>query len=174
MRSSVTRLAVLFGCFFFLTIGAQAQTGVYATFSASDFDVPNVSWQYGPTFGLYHDFFHFPFIGAGLDARATLAGFNASEIYSGFAGPTFQLHPAILPIKPYAEVLVGAGHVKVGQGLAATNQTAFSYEGVVGLDWTILPRIDWRVVDFSYQEFTNLSVHATPRTVSTGFVLRLP
>lgn len=174
MRSSVTRLAFLLGCFFYLTIGAQAQTGVYATFSASDFDAPNVSWQYGPTFGIYHDFFHFPFIGAGLDARATLTGFNTSEIYSGFAGPTIQLHPAILPIKPYVEVLAGAGHVKVGQGLAATNQTAFSYEGVAGLDWTILPRIDWRVVDFAYQEFTNLSVHATPRTVSTGIVLRLP
>ena len=174
MRSSLARLAVLLGCFFFLSIGAPAQTGVYATFSASDYNVPNVNWQYGPSFGLYSDFLHLPFVGAGFDARATLLGSGTTKIYSGFAGPHVQFHPAILPMKPYVEALVGASQVNIGQGVAATNQTAFTYEGVVGLDWTILPRIDWRVAEFSYQKFTNLGANVTPRTLSTGIVVRLP
>jgi len=175
MPYSPARLAVILACLFFFSFGAYAQTGIYATASASNFNTPNVDWQYGSTFGLYDDFLHAPFVGAGLDARAQLLGSGTSKVYSGLAGPHIQIHPHVIPLMPYFEGLVGAGQVNVGQGSATVDQTAFAYEGVAGIDWTILPRFDWRVVEFSYEGFPNLNASmVSPRTLSTGIVFRVP
>ena len=85
-----------------------------------------------------------------------------------------QIHPHVIPLMPYGEVLIGAGHVNVGEGFAKTDQTAFAYEGVIGADWTIFPHLDWRVVEYSFGGFTDLHAQVSPRTLSTGLVLRLP
>jgi hypothetical protein len=165
------RVALLLGCLIFFSLAAPAQTGVYVAFSASDIQVPNVGWQYGPTFGIYHDAWHFPLVRIGVDARATLLGSGAVDM--GFIGPRLELHPHVLPITPYVEGLVGVGHVSLGGG-APIDQTAFDYEGVVGADWTILPRLDWRVAEFSCGGFTGVTDNPSPRTISTGLVVRLP
>jgi hypothetical protein len=163
----------LLGCLLLFSVAAHAQTGVYAAFSASDLEVPNVGWQYGSTFGIYHDAWHFPFVGVGLDARATLLGSGNHTVDMGFIGPHVQLHPHVLPLMPYVEGLVGAGNVSLGGG-APIDKTAFAYEGVVGVDWTILPHIDWRVAELSFSGFSNVIDNPSPRTLSTGLVVRLP
>jgi hypothetical protein len=38
----------------------------------------------------------------------------------------------------------------------------------------VLPRLDWRVVEFSYGGLSALNGTLNPRTLSTGLVLRLP
>jgi hypothetical protein len=175
MRYSPAWLAVILACLCFFSLGAYAQTGIYATVSASNFNTPNVDWQYGTTLGLYHDFLHAPFVGVGLDARAQLLGSGTSKVYSGLAGLHVQIHPQVLPFKPYFEGLVGAGEVNVGQGSATIDETKLAYEGVAGVDWTILPRFDWRVVEYSYEGFPSLSAsEISPRTLSTGIVFRVP
>jgi hypothetical protein len=54
------------------------------------------------------------------------------------------------------------------------DKVAVAYEGVIGVDWTILPRVDWRVVEYSFGGFSSLNATVSPRTLSTGVVLRLP
>src|ERR1700759_3401428 len=102
----------------FLPLSVFAQTGVYATFNASDFDLPNVNWQYGPVVGIYHNALHLPFLRLGVDGRASFIGSDSTKVYSGLGGVRAEIHPPILPLKPYAEALVGGGKVEFGQGVA--------------------------------------------------------
>jgi hypothetical protein len=77
-------------------------------------------------------------------------------------------------LKPYAEGLVGGGHINVGQGFARTSTTVFEYKVLGGLDFTFFPRLDWRVVEFGYGGFSGQASGVHPKTVSTGIVFRLP
>lgn len=174
LRPIPGRVVLLLTCALFCSGAARAQTGIYATFNASDFETPNVGEQYGPTFGLYHDFLHVPLLHVGFDARATLLGSGSTKADMGLIGPHIQLHPHVLPFMPYVEGLIGGGRVQVGQGLIAVDKTAVAYEGVVGVDWTILPHVDWRVAEYSFGGFSSLNASVSPRTIATGLVVRLP
>ena len=169
-----TRLALILGCLIFFSLAASAQTGIYAEFSTSDFNASGVDRQYGPTFGLYHNLWRPPFLGIGFDLRATLLGSGDTKAYMGFVGPRLQVRPRVIPLMPYVEGLVGVGDVHVGSGGNFFSKTAFAFEGVVGVDWTILPRLDWRVVELSSGGFSSLNASISPRILSTGVVLRLP
>lgn len=168
------RAALVLGCLIFCSLAASAQTGVYAEFSTSDFNGAGAGRHNGATFGLYHNVLRPPFLGIGFDVRATLLGSGDTKAYMGFAGPRLQLRPRVIPLMPYVEGLVGAGNVHVGGGGNAFSNTAVAYEGVAGLDWTILPRLDWRVVEYSAGGFASSDASIAPRTWSTGLVLRLP
>ena len=89
-------------------------------------------------------------------------------------GRAFSFVLALIPLMPYVEGLVGAGNVQVGGAASVVSKTALAYEGVAGIDWTILPRLDWRIVEFSAGGFSSLNASISPRTWSTGLVLRLP
>lgn len=153
---------------------AQAQVGMYAAFGAADFHQPNVNWQYGPMAGLYWNALGVPLIKAGVDVRAAWMGTGNAYDDSYLAGPRVQLHPHIVPLMPYGEALGGVSRVVVGQGVARTAGTKFTYGFVAGLDATIFPRVDWRVVDYSWQRVEDLGIHFQPTQISTGLVLRLP
>ncbi len=167
----VLGIAVLVAVF---CVAAQAQVGVYAAFGASDFHQPNVNWQYGPMAGVYWNALGVPFVKAGLDLRGDWMGAGNAQDDSYFLGPRLQLHPHIVPLMPYAEALGGISRVIVGQGTARTTGTKFSYALVAGLDLTIFPRVDWRVVDYSWQHVENLGIDFKPQQISTGLVVRLP
>jgi hypothetical protein len=52
---------------------------------------------------------------------------------------------------------------------------SIEYQLLGGLDITVLPRIDWRIVEYSYGGFSvPNSADYHPRTFTTGLVLRLP
>lgn len=153
---------------------ANAQTALYGAVSASNFNVPDASWQYGSNFGIYYDHWGVPFVRAGLDLRGSLLGSGDTQLDSGFIGPRVQLHPHVLPLMPYVEALLGMGRLTVGKGAYRQNDTNFEYRLVGGLDMTIFPRLDWRVVDYSWGEMTGTSPAVRPSTLSTGLVLRLP
>lgn len=154
---------------------ASAQTGVYASFTAGKTDLPNTDWIYGPTVGAYFDSSHFPIVEWGADIRASfLGGSGKTQMQSGLVGPRLAAHLPVVPLKPYAELLIGAGHVQAGQGSAQISETKFEYQGVFGADVTVFPRIDWRVVEFSYGGLPNLGGGLNPKTISTGLVFRIP
>jgi hypothetical protein len=171
-------------CFLWMmTLGlagaAQAQTAVYGEFTAAK-SAPNASWMYGPTIGLYHDSGHGLFA-TGLDIRGTFAGRgdtngsgSSQTLDTLEGGVRLAVTPHVLPIKPYAEVLGGLGHLKTGQGSARTSSTKFAYQFLGGLDFTFFPRVDWRVVEFSYGRLAGLGDSFAPKTLSTGLVFRLP
>jgi len=156
------------------SMAATAQVGVYGEFSATKLNVPNTSWIYGPTFGGYLDKGHFWVFSSGVDARGAILGSGSTTLDSGLVGPRVVLRPHLLPIQPYAEALIGAGHADYGQGVAHVSATKFQYQFLGGLDLTILPRIDWRVVEFSYGGLSGLGSSFNPKTISTGIVVRLP
>lgn len=155
-------------------IPASAQIGVYGTFSASNFNVPNVGWRYGSTFGAYDNHWKIPFFALGLDGRGVVVGSGNNKSESGLVGPRIVFQPHILPIMPYVEALAGVGHVDIGQGSAQSSATKFEYNFVGGADLTIFPRFDWRVVEFSYGGLSGFSGSYNPKTLSTGIVFRLP
>lgn len=155
-------------------MAAQAQVGLYAAFGASDFHQPNVNWQYGPMAGLYWNALGVPFIKAGVDVRAAWMGSGDAQDDNYLAGPRVQLHPHVVPLMPYAEALGGVSRVVVGQGSARTAGTKFGYALVAGLDATIFPHVDWRVIDYSWERVENLGIGFQPTQISTGLVIRLP
>lgn len=158
-----------------VTVGsARAQLGVYAGFSASDYHVANVGWQYGPTFGAYFQPFAAPFLRAGIDARASLLGMNNTKVDSILVGPRVQIHPRVLPLMPYGEILIGGAHVNLGQGSANIDKTSIEYQVAGGLDMTIFPRLDWRIAEYSWGSVQNVGTSVKPGTITTGLVLRLP
>ena len=66
------------------------------------------------------------------------------------------------------------GAFGVGFGANQPSNTQFEYQFLAGFDLTVLPRLDWRVVEFSYGGLSAFNGDLHPRTLSTGLVLRLP
>lgn len=159
---------------------AGAQAGVYGQLTAAKLSAANTAWMYGPTVGLYYDYGLGP-VAAGLDVRGSFLGRGNTNgagsdesLKTGLVGVRVAVTPHVLPFKPYAEALGGFGSLTVGQGSARTSSTHFAYELLGGLDLTFLPRLDWRVVEFSYGRFSGLGDSFAPKTLSTGLVFRLP
>jgi hypothetical protein len=161
-------------------VGAKAQTGVYGEFTGGKISAANTAWMYGPTVGLYHDD-GLGLVAVGLDVRGSFlrrgdvngAGSNQS-LNTLMGGARVAVTPHILPIKPYAEALGGYGGLTTGQGVARTSGRHFAYQFLGGVDLTFFPRLDWRVVEFSYGRLSGLGDSYAPKTLSTGLVLRLP
>lgn len=158
----------------------QAQTAIYGEFTGAKVSASDSGWMYGPTFGLYHDSGH-GLIATGLDVRGTFAGRgdtngagSSQTLDTLMGGVRLAITPHVLPIKPYVEALGGLGHLKTGQGTQRTSSTKFAYQFLGGIDLTVLPRIDWRVVEFSYGRLAGLGDSFAPKSLSTGIVFRLP
>ena len=152
---------------------ASAQTGLYVEYGGSKIDSPTNNWVYGPTFGLYHDFYSVPLVHLGGDIRGSVLGLtNKTTITSGMIGPRLSGHPRVLPLMPYLEALGGIGHYDFGSG--QPSDTQFEYQFLAGLDLTVLPRLDWRLVEFSYGGLSAFNGSLHPKTLSMGVVLRLP
>lgn len=153
---------------------ARAQTAVYAEYGASWYGIPNLSVQSGPTFGVYYQPLGIPVVRAGLDARASFMGSGSETEDTGLIGPRVQIKPHVLPLMPYGEALIGVAHLDVGQGIAHSQGNQFIWALNAGIDLTVLPHIDWRVVDYTYGGIPGNLLNSNPNTVSTGIVLRLP
>jgi hypothetical protein len=168
------RLSCFAALLFCVSVAAQGQTAVYGEVSASDYRLPNIPWKTGGTFGFYADSFGVPLLRAGIDVRASLIGSGNETLDSYLGGLRVQIHPHVLPLMPYGEALIGAAHVNVGEGIAHVDTTGEEYQLVGGADWTILPHVDWRVVDYSWGHLFNVGDAIHPQTLSTGLVVRMP
>ena len=146
---------------------AQAKLAVYGTFGGEKSGLPNVGWTTAESFGLYVGVAKLGPLAFSVDGRADLS----SKIKSGLVGPRLAVRLPAIPIKPYAEVLIGAStYATFPDGLKDNGQ--FASRAVFGADSSVLPHLDWRVVDFSYG--LNQSANGDhAKTISTGLVLRL-
>jgi hypothetical protein len=145
---------------------AGAQIGVYAGFSGGH-DTAVSGAVYGPLVGAYVQ--KGGVLSLGADLRGSFLSHNGGQFYTGAVGPRIALKPAVLPIKPYLEGLVGIGHTGGGN---ASSSTHLNYQVLFGIDATILPRIDWRVIEYDYSALVGNSTSAT--ILTTGIVFRLP
>jgi hypothetical protein len=150
---------------------AQAQSAIYGQFSATRFNIPTNEWGYGGGFGLYSDFYKVPFAKVGADVRFQFSRPAANtNLISFLVGPRLALHPKVVPLNPYVEFLFGPGHFNYGNNSPSTTQ--FDWRAMGGLDKTMLPHLDWRVIEVSYGQLNTYAGTLKPFTLSTGIVLR--
>jgi len=167
------RFAALFVFLCLSSSVAFAQLGVYAGFTTSKLDTANTSRINGGTFGAYFDSAHLPVLNFGIDIRGTVLPSNSvTKVNSITVGPRAVLHLPAIPLRPYAEGLIGEAHVQTGQGVAYTDQGGLDAGFALGADLTILPHLDWRVLDYSYSRLD--AAHAYQSSFTTGFVFRVP
>ncbi len=168
------------GMLVFGVTGLRAQTAIYGEFTGGKISAAHTDWMYGPTIGLYHDH-GLGLIALGYDVRGSFLrrgnhnGSGTNESLNTLeVGARLAVTPHVLPIKPYAEALAGYGGLTVGQGSARESASHATYQFLGGVDFTFLPRLDWRVVEFSYGRLSGLGDTYAPKTLSTGLVFRLP
>jgi hypothetical protein len=175
-RFAIRRSCILFALLLFTAsfTRANAQTAIYGQFNATHFNsLPNTNeWGYGGAFGIYSDFVKLPFARVGGDLRFQFTRpASNTTLFSTLVGPRFDLHPKIVPLNPYAEILIGGGHFSYGNNAPSTTQ--FDWRAIGGVDKTLLPHVDWRVVEVSYGTLNTYAGVLKPLTVGTGVVLRL-
>ena len=163
MKTRLPVVAALFVSFF--TTTALAQVGVYAGFSGGHVTAASGTLL-GPLFGVYMQ--RGSPLSIGLDVRGSFLTRNGTQFYTGAVGPRVAITPPLSRIKPYLEGLVGVGGVSSG----ASSSTHLNYQVLFGVDATIVPRVDWRVIEYSYSALQGASTSAT--ILTTGIVLRLP
>lgn len=147
----------------------QGQTAIYGEFNAAKLNATS-GWLMGPTLGFYHDN-GYGIFSAGFDVRGSLVGRGATQLDSLLVGGRLAVTPHVIPLKPYVEALGGLGHYADNTG---NTSNRFQYQFLGGLDLTVLPRVDWRVVEFSYGGVASMSGTFNPEVISTGIVFRLP
>jgi hypothetical protein len=150
-----------------VTLHAQAKLAIYGTVGGEKSAVANTPWTLAGTAGFYVGLKKFGPLNLSVDARADLS----SNQNSGLIGPRLAVKLPAIPIKPYGEFLIGfSDYSRTSAGLKEANQFAARY--VLGADMTILPHIDWRIADFSY-DLESLGPDDHAKTLSTGIVIRL-
>ena len=149
-------------------VRAEAQIGVYAGFSGAPVGGSGAtSSAFGPTLGVYVQSGRY--ISLGGDLRGTFLTRNGFNYFTGAAGPRLAFRAPVLPVRPYVEGLIGVASVKDGNG--SSSSTNLNYQILGGVDMTILPHVDWRLIEFDYSAASGSSVNA--KIFTTGLVLRL-
>ena len=171
MMKRLFSFALLFAAFFAtLTPSLHAQLAVYAGYSGAYTSGAASEWAYGPMFGIYKQSGHLAStINIGGDLRGSLISRNGFNYYTGAVGPRVAFKAPVIPLRPYVEGLVGVASYNSGSG--TDSSTSFNYQIIGGLDMTLVPRFDWRVVDFAYSAVSGSNVNA--KILSTGLVIRL-
>ncbi|QNI37059.1 hypothetical protein [Edaphobacter albus] len=163
------RTLLLFALLFLVPFALHAQIGVYAGFSGAPVSGAGTNTAYGAQVGIYKQTgYAMNLISVGGDLRGTFLNHDGFHYYTGAVGPRIAFKAPILPLRPYVEGLVGVGNVQYSSNNSSTH---FNYQVAGGLDMTIIPRLDWRVVEFDYSALTGQSVNA--KILTTGLVLRV-
>lgn len=163
-----------------ITAPAIGQTGVYGTLTGGHqggikapypYTGTRGFWVAGGTFGLYSDFIHAGPVRLGLDARGNILNSKGRKLDSGLGGVRVDFRAPMVPLRPYLQGSVGVGSTNFGGGNLTSK--GFLYQFLGGIDFTILPHIDWRVEGGGgglHVQHANYPVV----NVSTGIVVRLP
>ena len=140
----------------------------------------------GGAAGIYYDFLKLGPVKLGADLRGSIAstkrgGYAASDgsgahIYSALGGIRAVFHTPFVPLRPYLQASAGLGRTDYGL-LPLTVTNNFQYMGYAGLDISLLPIMDFRLVEFGYGGLNPMGTnsHNYPiKSVSAGLVFHLP
>lgn len=164
---------------------ARAQVGIYGKFnsvhasSGSGTNYYTPGWFYGPGGGVYFNVVHLGPVALGGDIRADYLFQSPQRYRDALFGVRLAAKAPVIPIRPYAQVSAGIGGTSK-TGPAGRNYTnKFQYWVFGGVDYTVFPHIDWRVVEAGYGHMTGISSSPPATgvnlfTVSTGIVVRFP
>jgi hypothetical protein len=166
----------LLGLFLFglSTFSLHAQLGLYGGFTVQNPGVPPASGYqfYGGTFGAYLASGRLAILNVGLDLRGSFTKSGSDSFSSGAIGPRVGLNLHVIPLHPYLEATAGLGNLNITE--TSSNVTRFEYQLLGGLDYTVFPRIDWRVAEFTYGGLSVFNGSYHPKSLTTGIVLRIP
>jgi hypothetical protein len=163
------RAWLLFALLLVAPLAVHAQIGVYAGFSGAPVSGAGTSSAYGPLVGIYKQTgYAMGLVSIGGDLRGSFLSHDGFHYYTGAIGPRVAFKAPIVPLRPYVEGLIGVGNVQFSSNNSSTH---FNYQVVGGLDLTVVPRLDWRVVEFDYSALPSQSVNA--KILTTGLVLRV-
>jgi len=107
-------------------------------------------------------------VALGLDLRGFVQNGTNGQSYQGVvAGPRIVIKPRVLPFQPYMELLGGVSRMNVNN---SGEDKDWAYNAVFGVDSTVIPHVDWRVLEYTYGE--EHTVPITYKALSTGIVIR--
>jgi hypothetical protein len=158
----------------FAPFSLHAQLGLYGGFTVQNLGVPGNDGivYYGGTLGAYLASGRLAILNVGVDLRGSSTRSSGDSFSSGAIGPRVGLNLHVIPLHPYVEATAGLGSLALR---GSSSVTRFQYQVLGGLDITVLPRLDWRLVEYSYGGFSAPnSVTYHPKTFTTGIVFRLP
>jgi len=149
---------------------AAAQVSAYADFTTDRFtNNGGTSYLFGPTIGLTATLVPLSHLSVGADLRASLMG--GKQRLDGIAiGPVFAFSSN--NVKPYAEILVGFARYNDGLGTSTSASTNSELDIIGGIDAHLKGHLDWRVVEFAYQQYFAIGTQVVPVSLSTGIVYR--
>jgi opacity protein-like surface antigen len=92
----------------------------------------------------------------------------STHIQTFLFGPRVSF--SVAKIRPFAEALIGAGHISESASLVSNSDTSFSYALGGGLDYHLIPLISWRLEGDAVQTrfFSNTQNNVR---ISTGIVI---
>ena len=165
----------------FSTAAASAQVGIYGNFATVHLNGGLNSWSYGPGAGIYYDFVHLGPIRIGGDLRGNVLWGRDVNYWSGLGGVRLVVKPPILPLRVFGLGSAGVGGVKAAGSLGNlpdSYNNKFQWDVFGGTDFTVIPHVDWRVVEVGYGQMTGTnggtaSTSTGVFTLSSGIVLRL-
>jgi hypothetical protein len=184
------------------TVSVNRLTGIQGSPNAAGSVVNDSVDPIGGGAGVYYDFKTLGPIRLGADLRGTITDSKqgaytnsrgaGTRIYSGLGGIRAVFHTPYASLKPYIQASAGIGRsdyglltpnttVTVGGSSAQITGEAIhnnlQYEGFAGVDFRVLPIMDFRVVELGYGALTSFgtSGHTYPiGTISSGIVFHLP
>ncbi len=145
---------------------ARAQLALYGNFEANDLTQTS-TFVTGGTFGLYDDFYRLGPIHLGTDIRGSVLAKDSTNLSKVLVGVRLAVKPPILPIKPYVQLNGGVAKLTSGS-IQPGYKPAYEVNG--GIDLTVLPHVDWRVVEVGAGE-----INGQPDSefhLATGLVFR--
>jgi hypothetical protein len=177
------------------TVAAHAQIGLYVNpaFIRVSNNTPDTgvfaflgSGQtsrmfYGANIGGYYDFYRNGNLEAGIDIRNSISHGNAASLNGFLVGPRVAVSPFAFPLKPYAQVFIGAGSTRAATTSVGVTRAQFGVLG--GADYTVHRHIDIRVIEIGYSALDTVSSYTVGATTtsypssrvlsfSTGLVFR--
>jgi opacity protein-like surface antigen len=176
----------LLSCFLLLasTQVTHAQLGLYGKFDLtrqSNTVYPGTASAsqtfYGGGVGLYDDFIHLGPIHAGADFRGDFLSGGNYNYRTFLGGVRVAVKPPVLPIRPYVQFSAGVGGTQY-KGSINGNQdpyhNKFLYAVLGGIDWAILPHVDFRAIEVGvgHQSSDTPSQSDTLILVGSGLALR--
>jgi hypothetical protein len=164
---------------------AAAQVGLYGKFDFASYTDSNSSSSKsmaGAGIGVYYDFVHAGPIALGADVRGDLTSGNQYKYRDLLLGARLTAKVPVAHLRPYIEPLIGIGGARFtgptgtlssGAPIVTHYDNKLTYGLVGGFDVTIVPHLDWRVVEVGYTRQSIGALSNPSILVSTGLVFRL-
>ncbi|MBS1816142.1 MAG: hypothetical protein JSS87_14825 [Acidobacteria bacterium] len=157
MTTAKLRFALVLFVFTIAASTARAQIGAYLNFTAQHIDssarnigdtagdLSDGTWVFGPQLGFYNDFMHLGPLHLGTDFRGSILSHGDAKFNNGMGGLRASIHSFALPISPYVQASAGIAGFNYGRPQGMTKILQYELSG--GVDLTVFPRIDWKLVE---------------------------